>query len=89
MKESMRVESVTPGHGYTLHVTFSNGTHRTIDVTRYLRGPIFEPIKRDRALFQAVTVDPELGVVTWPNGADIDSDVLYGLHEPAWAEAEP
>jgi predicted RNase H-like HicB family nuclease len=34
-----------------------------------------------------VTVDPELGTVVWPDGADIDPDVLYGRFEPEWAEA--
>jgi hypothetical protein len=79
------VTGASPRSGYSLLVTFSNGTQRLIDVERYLRGPIFEPIRRDRALFEAVSVDEELGVVVWPNGADIDSDVLYGTHEPAWA----
>lgn len=40
------------------------------DVERYLRGPVFEPLKEDRVLFEAVVVDPELGTVVWPNGAD-------------------
>ena len=43
-----------------------------------------EPIRMSRELFEAVSVDTELGVVVWPNGADIDPDVLYGAHEPAW-----
>jgi hypothetical protein len=45
---------------------------------------VFEPIRSSRTLFEAVSVDPELGVVVWPNGADIDPDVLYGTHQPAW-----
>ena len=35
--------------------------------------------------------NPERGVVTWPNGADLDSDQLHawaqGLHAPEWAAA--
>jgi hypothetical protein len=82
----IRVCSAVPLDGYRLRVEFSDGSERTRDVERYLRGPIFEAIRRDRAIFEAVSVDPELGVVTWPNGADIDSEVLYGRFQPAWAE---
>ena len=38
---------------------------------------VFEPL-RDPAYFAQVHVDPDLGTVTWPNGADLDPDVLYG-----------
>jgi hypothetical protein len=85
----VRVSSVRPLDGFNLHVGFTDGSARDIDVERYLRGPIFEPIRGDRALFEAVSVDPELGVVVWPNGADIDPDVLYGAREPAWADSGP
>jgi hypothetical protein len=80
----IRVKSVRPLDGFRLHVGFTDGSERTIDVERYLRGPIFEPIRHDRALFEAVSVDGELGVIVWPNGADIDPDVLAGRYEPAW-----
>jgi hypothetical protein len=82
----IRVVQVAPLDGYRLRVQFANGEQRDVDVERYLRGPVFEPVRKDRALFEAVTVDAELGVVVWPNGADIDSAVLYGAREPAWAE---
>ena len=85
----VRVSSVKPLDGFHLHVGFTDGSARDIDVERYLRGPIFEPIRSDRALFEAVSVDHELGVVVWPNGADIDPDVLYGTREPAWADSGP
>ena len=85
-KEStVRVTAVRPLEGYRISVTFSDGTERAIEVERYLRGPTFDPVRRDRSFFEAVTVDRDLGIVMWPNGADIDSDVLYGSEEPAWA----
>ena len=79
------VTAVGPLERYRIAVTFSDGTERAIDVERYLRGPIFDPVRRDRSFFEAVTVDDDLEIVMWPNGADIDSDVLYGSEEPAWA----
>lgn len=84
----VRVKAVRPLEGFKLEVEFTDGTDRVIDVGRYLRGPIFEPIRRDRAMFEKVRVDDDLGVLVWPNGADIDPDVLYGLHEPAWIDRE-
>ncbi|HEV2148115.1 MAG TPA: DUF2442 domain-containing protein [Longimicrobiaceae bacterium] len=82
----IRVRSVAPLDGYRLRVGFTDGTERTVDVEPYLRGPVFEPIRLDRSVFEAVAVDPEMGAVVWPNGADIDPDVLYGRFPPAWAE---
>ena len=37
----------------------------------------------DDVLFAQVRVDPETGTVAWPNGADLDPDVLHGDYEPA------
>src|SRR6266478_2421821 len=49
----------------------------------HLQGPIFEPIRNDPLLFRSMRV--EGGTITWPNGADIDPDVLYHGLKPAWA----
>jgi hypothetical protein len=37
---------------------------------------VFAPLG-DPARFAEVGVNPELGTVGWPNGADLDPDVLY------------
>jgi hypothetical protein len=37
---------------------------------------VFEPLD-DPKFFAQVNVHAELGTVGWPNGADLDSDVLY------------
>ena len=37
---------------------------------------VFEPLL-EPAFFSAVRVNPELGTVIWPNGADLCPDVLY------------
>ena len=63
---------------YRLHLRFEDGVEGVVDLAPHLsfRG-IFEPL-RDLAYFAQIRVDPELGTVAWPNGADLDPDVLYG-----------
>jgi hypothetical protein len=89
MREGMmvRVASVEPQHDFVVRVEFTTGEIRDIDLTPFMRGPIFEEIRQDQTLFQQVQVDPELGTILWPNGADIDPDVLYGAAEPEWHTA--
>jgi hypothetical protein len=36
----------------------------------------FFPLK-GLAYFRMLRVDPDLGTIVWPNGADLDPDVLY------------
>lgn len=67
-----------------VRLTFEDGTHKDMDLEPYLRGPIFEPIRNDPALFRAVKI--EGNTIAWANGADIDPDVLYYGLEPAWME---
>ncbi len=77
-----------PREGFVAHVTFENGEERDIDLEMYLHGPIFQPLRDDPALFRSMYL--ERGVVTWPNGADIDPDTLYYNLTPAWMiEDEP
>jgi len=78
----VRVQSVEPGEGYTATIRFTDGSIREVTLAPYLRGPIFEPIRNDPALFCAMQV--EGGTIAWPNGADIDPDVLYYGLTPAW-----
>lgn len=83
----VRIRSVVPLEGYCVRLGFTDGTERTIDLAPFLRGPVFEPLREDPAVFRSVQVDPELGTIVWPNGADICPDVLYeGLTPMAWEE---
>jgi uncharacterized protein DUF2442 len=70
------VDVQVQGRGYLLELTFSTGDVRVLDIEPYLRGPVFMPV-RDPALFAQVTVDPELGTIVWPNGADLSLEELY------------
>ena len=79
----VRAKSVQPLSEFVVRVTFTDETMRDVDLEPYLHGPVFEPIRNQAELFRAVRV--EYGALTWPNGADIDPDVLYHGGTPAWA----
>ncbi|MGB9879292.1 MAG: DUF2442 domain-containing protein [Anaerolineae bacterium] len=70
------IKSVYPLKDYHLILEFENDEYRIIDVKPFIKGPVFEPIK-NLAFFKQVRIDPDAGTVTWPNGADLDPDVLY------------
>ncbi len=82
------ITSVEPKERFKLWLEFNTGERKLVDIEKYLRGPVFQPVRDDPAFFDLVKVDDELGTVVWPNGADIDPDVLYYDLTPAWMEAE-
>ena len=84
MRTFVRVRSVTPLDGFYVHLEFTDGSNRDIDLTPYLHGPVFESIKNDIHMFRRVTVDKRAGTITWENGADVDPDVLYMGLQPEW-----
>jgi hypothetical protein len=84
----VRVSTVEPLEGYTVRLRFTDGTVKEIDLSAYLHGPIFEPIRNSVDVFRSVRVDPELETIVWDNGADIDPDVLYLGLRPAWMDAQ-
>ena len=84
----VRVRSAEAWDGFRLRLVLTDGSERVVDVSPYLHGPIFEPLRADRSLFAAVSVDATFGTVVWPNGADIDPDVLVNGRTPAAAHAE-
>lgn len=65
---------------------FENGTKKKINLDPFLHGPIFETIRQDKAVFRQIHI--ENSTITWPNGADIDPDVLYYDLKPAWMEVQ-
>jgi uncharacterized protein DUF2442 len=71
------VVDARPLEGYRIHLRFEDGTEGTLDLANHVsfRG-VFAPLK-ELSYFQQVRVDPNLGTVVWPNGADLDPDVLY------------
>jgi len=77
-----RVTAVEPLNSFRLRLTFTDGLIREVDLSDDLWGPMAEPLQ-DPDYFRQVRVDPELGTVVWPNGYDLDPDVLHGDFEPA------
>jgi hypothetical protein len=75
-----RVTAVAVVGRFTLRLAFRDGTAGTVDFADLLAssGGVFEAL-RDPVAFAAVTVDHEAGTIHWPNGADIDPDVLYEM----------
>jgi hypothetical protein len=69
---------------HRLEVTFADGTQKTIDFSRWLRGPVFEPLK-DVGYFKQFILDG--WTVSWPNGADIAPETLYAYREGSLSAA--
>jgi len=66
---------------YVVRVVFADGEVRDVDIGPLLDGPVFQEL-RDPAVFGQVRVDDYAETIVWPNGADLDPDVLYGIAEP-------
>lgn len=65
--------------GFRLRLSFADGLVSEVDLTAKVqaaRGPVLERLK-DPAFFAYVRVDPELGTIVWPNGADLAPDMLH------------
>ncbi|HQR16022.1 MAG TPA: DUF2442 domain-containing protein [Nitrospira sp.] len=75
--------------GYRVRLRFEDGVEGELDLATIIRFEgVFAPLK-DLARFRELSVDPELGTIYWPNGADLDPVVLYsrvtGTPLPAYA----
>lgn len=75
----IRIRSVVPLEGFRVRLGFTDGTEGELDLEPYMVGPMFEALRRDRRLFEAVSVHPRFKTIVWPNDADMDPDVLYEL----------
>ena len=72
------VVDVIPMDGHRLELTFKDGLKAVVDVDRIIQrfDGVFAPLK-DPDYFRLVRVDPGIGTIVWPNGADLCPDVLY------------
>jgi Protein of unknown function (DUF2442) len=86
VSELPRVVEVEHLGNLSLRLTFSDGLVRELDFDAVLQGGVLEPI-RDPSVFGQVKIDDVAGTICWPNGVDLDPDVLHGDHEPASGRA--
>ncbi len=72
------VTSVQYLRDYQLELTFADGIKGVVDFESWVvgQGGVFAPLE-DKEYFAKVSVNNELGTVVWPNGADVDPEVLY------------
>lgn len=73
-----RVTDVVVVGTHAVELTFTDGSRGVVDLGPRLAGRagVFEPLK-DPSYFARVSVDREAGTIVWPNGLDLDPDVLY------------
>ena len=84
----LRIREVKPAAGFSVRLTLTDGSVIERDLTDLLVGPVFEPLRSDLGTFQKVVV--EAGTIVWPNGADLDPDVLiWGGMAPKDASNPP
>jgi hypothetical protein len=75
-----------PLGGHRLALTFEDGVRGEIDVAALVPFEgVFAPL-RSEAEFARVFVNRELGSVSWPCGADLDTQVLYANICPDYTE---
>ena len=73
-----RIVSAVATGAFRVHIQFTDGTEATVDLAPWVagKGGVFAPLQ-DANFFAQVAVDREAGTICWPNGADLDPDVLY------------
>lgn len=65
---------------YKLRVLFDNNSKKLVDLSSYLEGEIFEPLKNIE-YFKQVKVDEDIETIFWENGADFSPEFLYEIGE--------
>ena len=70
----LSVKKVKPLNDYKLELTFENNEIKIFDVKPYLDTGLFTTLKDDN-FFKMVKVSYD--TIEWPNGIDLDPEVLY------------
>lgn len=75
-KQLTRVVSAEYIRDYLLRLTFTDGTEKVVDFSRWLHGEVFQPLA-DKRKFKKFLIAG--GTVCWPNGADIAPETLRAV----------
>jgi Protein of unknown function (DUF2442) len=61
-------------------LTFADGVQAILEMDRVIERyqGVFAPLL-DNQYFSKLRVNPDIGTIAWPNGADICPDVLYAF----------
>ena len=76
----LSVKKVKPLSNYELKLTFENNEVKIFDVKPYLDTGLFQSLK-DVNFFNMVKVS--FDSIEWPNGVDLDPEILYEKSIPA------
>lgn len=73
-----RITSVRVVGPLQVELTFTDATTGTVDLAPWIgdRGGVFSALQ-EPTFFAQVAVDAQAGTIVWPNGVDLDPDVLY------------
>jgi hypothetical protein len=74
LKDVVEAKPLAP---YRIYLRFEDGVEGEVDIAALVPLDGVFAALRDPEFFAAVAVQPELGTIAWPNGADLDPDVLY------------
>ncbi len=73
-----RIVAVRVTGPFQVSLDFTDGSTGSVDLTSWIggRGGVFAPLQ-DQAFFARGSVDADAGTIVWPNGVDLDPDMLY------------
>lgn len=73
-----RIVGVRLSGPFQVSLDFTDGSTGSVDLTSWIggRGGVFAPLQ-DQGFFARVSIDADAGTIVWPNGVDLDPDMLY------------
>jgi hypothetical protein len=73
-KHTVRVVEAEYVKAHQIRLTFTDGTKKVVNFSRWFHGEVFKPLASKREFRRFFVAG---GTVCWPNGADIAPETLY------------